>query len=150
MKTQSLRILFLILIACSFSFAQKESSTSDPILQAMHAELDRSKSQLKLENMGAPYYIDYRVMDMDVLSLEASYGAIRVNVRTRIRYVRAEVRLGNYKQDSFYGRGVGSIKLLPLDDDIQTLRHQIWLATDEAYKAANEALTEKQAQLKNF
>jgi TldD protein len=151
MKNKFLCLLLFVLIAGSFVFAQKESfGNADPVLQAMHTELDRSKTQLKLENMGAPYYIDYRVMDMDVFSAEASYGAIRTNVRTRIRYVRVEVRLGNYKQDSFYGRGVGTVQVLPLDDDIQNLRHQIWLATDEAYKAANEAFTEKQAQLKNF
>src|SRR5882724_3101174 len=45
---------------------------------------------------------------------------------------------------------MGTLQLLPLDNDIQTLRHQIWLAADQAYKAANEALTEKQAHLKNF
>jgi predicted Zn-dependent protease len=151
MKTRSLCLLFFVLIAASFALAQKESSGSaDPILQAMHAELDRSRTQLKLENMSTPYYIDYRVMDLDVFQAEAFYGALRTNVHTRVRYVRVEVRLGNYKQDSFYGRGVGTIQLLPLDNDIQTLRHQIWLATDEAYKAANEALTEKQAQLNNF
>ena len=147
MKIKSLCIF--VLLTGSLVLAQKESS-SDPILQAMHAELDRSKAQLKLENMGTPYYIDYRVMDLDSLQVEAAYGAIRNNVRTRLRYVRVEVRIGDYKQDSFYGRGEGAIQILPLDNDIQTLRHQIWLATDEAYKAATEALSEKQAHLKNF
>jgi len=36
------------------------------------------------------------------------------------------------------------------DDDPIALRHQIWLATDEAYKAAGQAFTEKQAALKQF
>ena len=116
----------------------------------MHAELDRSKAQLKLENMGTPYYIDYRVMDLDAFEAEAAYGAIRSNVRTQVRYVRVVVRIGSYKQDSLYGQGMGAVQVLPLDNDIQTLRHQIWLATDQAYKAATEALTEKQAHLKNF
>src|SRR5262249_5461551 len=38
----------------------------------------------------------------------------------------------------------------PLDDDPIALRHQIWLATDEAYKAAGQALAEKQALMKQF
>ena len=32
---------------------------------AMRAELDRSKSKLKLEDVAAPYYIEYRVIDLD-------------------------------------------------------------------------------------
>ena len=40
--------------------------------------------------------------------------------------------------------------VVPLGDDIAAARHQIWLATDQAYKAAAEALSAKQAQLKQF
>ena len=36
-------------------------SFSDPILKAMREELDRSKSLLQMENLAAPYYIEYRV-----------------------------------------------------------------------------------------
>ena len=38
----------------------------------------------------------------------------------------------------------------PLDDDEAGLRHQLWLGTDRAYKAAAEALTAKQAELKKY
>ncbi len=143
-------IFFALLAVSGTSAAQKPSTDADPVLQAMHAELDRSKAQLTLENMGAPYYIDYRVMDLDAFQAQASYGAIQNNVRTRLRYVRVVVRVGSYKQDSLYGQGLGTIQVLPLDNDVQNLRHQIWLATDQAYKAATEALTEKQAHLKDF
>src|SRR5207245_9915246 len=38
----------------------------------------------------------------------------------------------------------------PLDDDEASLRHQLWLGTDRAYKAAAEAFTAKQAELKKY
>ena len=150
MKIHILMLVLVLLVVSSAAPAQKQPEDADPVLQAMHAELDRSKSQLKLENMGAPYYIDYRVMDLDAFQAQASYGAIQNNLRTQLRYVRVVVRLGSYKQDSLYGQGLGMIQVLPLDNDIQNLRHQIWLATDMAYKAATEALTVKLAYLKNF
>src|SRR5260370_30306349 len=68
----------------------------------------------------------------------------------RYRVLRPVVRSGNYKQDSYYNQGMGETTILPLDDDPIALRHQIWLATDEAYKASGEAFTEKQAALKQF
>ena len=149
MKARFLMMVAILLLS-SLGIGQNKTTDADPVLQAMHAELDRSKAQLKLENMGAPYYIDYRVMDLDAFEADAAYGAIRSNVRTQLRYIRVVVRVGSYKQDSLYGQGVGTVQVLPLDNDIQNLRHQIWLATDQAYKAATEALTEKQAHLKNF
>jgi len=54
--------------------------------------------------------------------------------RSRIRLLRALVRIGDYKVDSYYGSGQGVSDILPLDGDELALRHQIWLATDQAYK----------------
>jgi predicted Zn-dependent protease len=103
-----------------------------------------------MDNVPRPYYIEYRVNDLDTYSADASFGAVRDEQHARLRVVRAVVRVGDYKQDSYYREGLGTAQILPLDDDPIALRHQIWLATDEAYKAASEALTQKQAALKQF
>ena len=122
----------------------------DALLEALLTELDRSKSQLKMDQVAAPYYIEYRVNDIDDYAAEAAFGALRENQRVRYRVLRVVVRIGDYKQDSYYGQGRGETDILPLDNDPIALRHQIWLATDEAYKSAGQALTEKQAALKQF
>ncbi|MGH9640802.1 MAG: metallopeptidase TldD-related protein, partial [Terriglobales bacterium] len=122
----------------------------DALLDALLTELDRSKTQLKINKVAAPYYIEYRVNDVDDYDAEAAFGALRESQRVRIRLLRVVVRVGDYKQDSYYGQGMGETNVLPLDDDPIALRHQIWLTTDEAYKAASEALAEKQADLKRF
>jgi predicted Zn-dependent protease len=126
------------------------TANGDPLLDALMTELDRSKSQLKMDQVDPPYYIEYRVNDVDDYSAEAAFGAVRENQRVRYRVLRVVVRIGDYKQDSYYGIGMGETNILPLDDDPIALRHQIWLATDDAYKEAVEALTEKQAALKQF
>ena len=125
-------------------------ASADPVLQAMRAELDRSKSKLKIEDVAAPYYIEYRVIDFDDYSAEAAFGALRTDVRTRFRFLRVVVRVGDYKQDSYFGQGEGSVNFLPVDGDVLALRNQLWLATDTAYKLAAQALTAKQAQLKQL
>ena len=116
----------------------------------MLAEMERSKSQLKLADVQAPYYVDYRLTDLDQYMAEAAFGALRISLRTRIRMLRIVVRVGDYKQDSYYGPGEGMVDVGPLDDDETGLRHQLWLGTDRAYKAASEALTAKQAELKKY
>ena len=122
----------------------------DALLEALLTELDRSKAQLKIEQVQAPYYIEYRVNDVDDYDAEAAFGALRESQRVRLRILRVVVRVGDYKQDSYFGQGMGETNILPLDNDPIALRHQIWLTTDEAYKAAGQALADKQAEMKRF
>ena len=146
----AIAIALITLLASAQAKDRVPTAADDPVLQAMRAELDRSKSALKLEGMAAPYYIDYRVIDMDAYAAEAAFGALRNEVHARFRFLRVVVRVGDYKQDSFFGQGQGAMDFMPLDDDVVALRHQIWLATDNAYKAATESLTAKQSQLKQY
>ena len=125
-------------------------AASDPVLRALQTELARSKAQLKMENVGAPFYIEYRVFDVQQFEANAAFGALREQNRTRLRLLRALVRLGDYKVDSYFGSGQGVSDILPLDGDELALRHQIWLATDQAYKGAGEALSGKKSLLKQL
>jgi microcin-processing metallopeptidase PmbA/TldD-like protein len=130
--------------------AAAAAAASDPVLQAMQQELERSKAQLKMENVPAPFYIEYRVMDSDDYQLQAEFGSTENERRARFRFARVVVRVGDYHLDSFYESGTGEAVTMPLDDDTLSLRHALWLATDSAYKSANEALTAKQGLYKRF
>lgn len=121
----------------------------DPVLKAMLAELRRSQEKLQLGEMERPYYIDYQVTDLQDYFADATLGALR-NDQTNIgRLVRVVVRIGDYKQDSYFGEGMGSVEVMPVENNEMALRRQLWLATDKAYKAALSGFTEKRAALKN-
>jgi TldD protein len=130
--------------------AAHDAAKGDALLESLLTELDRSKSELKMDQVQAPYFIEYRVNDVDDFNAEAAFGATRESDRSHIRVLRVVVRIGDYKQDSFYGQGVGSASILPLDNDPIALRRQIWLLTDEAYKSAADAYAEKLSALKQF
>ncbi len=130
--------------------AARAAAKGDGLLEALLTELDRSKAQLKMDQVQAPYYVEYRVNEVEDFGAEAAFGALRENQHIHVRVLRVVVRVGDYRQDSYFGRGQGESSILPLDDDPIALRHQIWLATDEAYKAAGQALAEKQAAMKQF
>jgi TldD protein len=121
----------------------------DPVLKAMVAELKRSQEKLQLGQMERPYYIDYQVTEVQDYQANATLGALREEQLSSGRLVRVVVRIGDYKQDSYFGEGQGSIEIMPTDNSEMALRHQLWFATDKAYKAALSGLTEKQAALKN-
>ena len=138
-------------IACTILVcAMATSARAADVLRALREEMERSKANLKLENVPAPYYIEYRVTEIDQFDASAVFGALRNQQHNHGRLLRVVVRVGDYKQDSFFGTGEGSIDLVPSDDDVFAIRHRIWLATDRAYKAASEALSAKQAALKQL
>ena len=127
-----------------------ELAKGDVLLESLLAELDRSKEHLKMDQVRSPYYIEYRVDDVENLDADASFGALLSNQRQHVRVLRVVVRIGDYRQDSFYNQGMGGATILPLDDDPIAIRRQIWLMTDEAYKSAADAYAEKLSALKQF
>ena len=148
----AIAVLFLTssLLAAPQGKSASTEAASDPILRALQAELSRSKSQLKMDNVGAPFYIEYRVFDVDQFEAGAAFGALLDQNRSRLRLLRAVVRLGDYKVDSFNDAGQGVSDILPLDGDELAIRHQVWMATDQAYKRAGEALATKKSMLKQL
>jgi len=140
----------ILLCGLSTSARAADSASGDVVLRALREEMERSKANLKLENVPAPYYIEYRVTEIDQFEASAVFGALRSQQHNHGRLLRVVVRVGDYKQDSFYGTGDGTIDLVPSDDDVFAIRHRLWLATDRAYKAASEALSAKQAALKQL
>jgi TldD protein len=130
--------------------AANAAAKGDALLEALLTELERSKDHLKMDQVAAPYYIEYRVNDVEDFNADAIFGALRDSQVSHVRVLRVVVRVGDYKQDSYIGQGLGEANILPLDNDPLALRHQIWIITDEAYKAAGEELAAKQAALKQF
>jgi hypothetical protein len=155
MKTILMRLMLLfgLLLGATGAFATEVRSThgsDDPILRCLQEEMARSKTQLRLENMFVPYFIDYRVVDIDDWEADAALGGLRSETHSRIRFLLVQVRLGDYKQDNSSAHGEGAVEVVPLDNDEHAFRFQVWSATDKAYKQAVEALTDKQARLKQL
>jgi predicted Zn-dependent protease len=118
------------------------------VLKAMLEELDRSKSELQLKDFARPFFIQYRIEDVDEFVTRAGFGASESSQRSHQRVTRVTVRVGDNKTDSSGGRGDGSLQMAALDSDPIALRSELWAATDQAYKSALAAYAQKQAALK--
>ncbi|HLY42557.1 MAG TPA: metallopeptidase TldD-related protein [Terracidiphilus sp.] len=150
----SLRISLCVagLLASGSLFAAqtptRADAEKDPVLAAMLAELDRSMSQLQLPGFQKPFFIEYRMEDVEDFETRASFGAGEGMQHSHARIARVTVRVGDYKTDSSGGRGDGAIELAALGDDPIALRSALWSVTDQAYKNALAAFAQKQAALK--
>jgi predicted Zn-dependent protease len=142
-------LLVVSLIASAQSPQQtRADAEKDPLLKAMLVELDRSMSQLQLPGFAKPFFIQYRIEDVDDYETKAEFGASEGGLRTHQRVARITVRVGDAKTDSSGGRGDGALQLAALDDDPVAVRSALWAATDQAYKSALAAYAAKQSELK--
>ena len=142
----------LIVLVASFTpiHAQptRADAEKDPVLKAMLQELDRSMAHLQLSGFEKPYFIEYRVEDVQDFETRASYGATEGSQHSHARVARISVRVGDYKTDNSGPRGDGALQLASIEDDPIALRSALWTGTDQAYKAALAAYAQKQAELK--
>jgi opacity protein-like surface antigen len=126
----------------------RADAEKDPILKAMLEELDRSKTQLQLKGFEKPFFIQYRIEDVESYETKAEFGASEGSSHSHQRVARVTVRVGDYKTDSSGSRTEGALQMAALDDDPVALRSALWAATDMAYKNALSAYAQKQAALK--
>jgi predicted Zn-dependent protease len=132
-----------------------------PMLSAMADELARSMKELRMKDQPAPYFIEYEVWDRAQTRVTARLGALTEDLTGKSRTLRVGVRVGSYDFDSSLfnapGAGGGGVVELaadgsisaPLDDDYDTMRRQIWLATDAAYKRSVSVFARKKAAFQN-
>ncbi|HEY2165258.1 MAG TPA: metallopeptidase TldD-related protein, partial [Gemmatimonadaceae bacterium] len=152
--------IFGLLGAASLAGAQgsqpaAQAPRNDVVVRAMRDELARSVQQLRLDTLPKPYFIAYRVTEGQGEGASARLGSLVGDGDGRgSRFLQVEVRVGDYAFDNTNYFGAGFIPTqfvgfggLPVDDDYQELRRQIWLATDRAYKQALEGLSQKRAAL---
>ena len=152
MAKMTTRVAGLVMTAAMIALtpqAKAQAAVSDPLLKAMQAELERAKT-LHLQQMQTPYFVEYRVEDIDEFEASADYGALTRRQTSHQRILRVTVRIGDYKTDNSTAQGNGTAQLTTVDDDVTALRYGLWAATDEAYKNALRGYSAKQAQLKGF
>ncbi len=123
----------------------------------MHDELERSMARLRIPGMDKPFYIEYRLLDLDIKNVSASFGSLVGSSTTRTRAMSVDVRVGDYhldssnfiSEDGFQGF-IGSTGEVGIDRDYNSLRQDLWIATDQAYKAAVTQMSLKQAFLRSL
>ncbi len=136
--------------------AKRESPAGDPpVLGALKGELARSLSGLRMTGEPGPYYLSYTVTDATETAYRATLGALVENRSARARVLRADVRVGDYAFDSSrfiaggLGGAMGSLALVPTDDDELAMRRHVWLTTDSTYKNAVQVFSRKKAAFAN-
>ncbi len=163
--SRAMRFTVLLLAAAALlngTPLRAQGKDNDQTLRAMRDEMARAKTRLELRIPGTeqpvrPYFLQYRLLDLDVKQVVAEFGALVSSTTTRNRFMDVDARIGTYKLDSsnfisddgFRGF-IGPTGAVGIDRDYDSLRQDLWIATDQAFKEAVETYSRKQAYLSSL
>ena len=146
----------LLGVALLLALAPSPRAQESPMLAAMRDEMARSMADLKMKGEPAPYYIEYEIDDIFSMRAIARFGGIVDDVADHSRTLRVQVRVGDYAFDSSRfvtqdrgAAGAVASATIPLDDNYDAIRREIWLASDTAYKRAVSLFAKKKAAFQN-
>ncbi|MBI4907091.1 MAG: hypothetical protein HY820_25925 [Acidobacteria bacterium] len=133
----------------------QQAPENDIVFKAMKDEMARGR-QLRVVG-DPPYFIEYALDDSDLFTVSATYGALVTESHNRLRHPRVRIRVGDPKLDNsnhIFSEMYRGTRYDPgqfsLDDNYDSLRLELWLATDRVYKQALEAFARKKASLRNI
>lgn len=129
--------------------------------RALQDELRRSMDSLSIESLKKPYYLEYTFRYRWSARAKVSLGGTLDSGQTASARLTVGIRVGSPERDNtnffdaallFFGGDDDETyrnRPVPLEPSYARMRHQAWLATDAAYKAAVEQYAKKEAVLKN-
>lgn len=136
----------LLLAGCArLAAAAPADGPTPPVLTAMEDEIGRSMAALSKADPAA-YFLSYTVADREVSEVSGSNGAVLSSSDGRTRWLEVQTRVGTYQLDDTHKLGdrppsrTSPGSSATIDDDVPTLRREIWRETDRQYRAAAEAL----------
>jgi len=125
-------------------FAQNDN----PVISAIQKEVDRNKSELKMENMAPPFFISYSVMDFYNYNMTASLGSISSFNETHFRRGIPRLLVGDYQRNNLNLTGSSQqTSTTSLFDNANGIPVTIWKDLDNSYKNAIEQYKTKMAVL---
>ena len=135
-------MLALLLSLTLSAFAETE--TTDPVLDAMTTELDRSFEALQSQET-PPYWMQLAITEHQYEGLTFADGALFDEMEKRTRVADVDVRVGDWTLDNthplidggyFSDEPTHFSESVPLGDDPLMLRRYIWKVVDQAYKTS--------------
>jgi predicted Zn-dependent protease len=131
----------------------EEGKPSDIVISSMQKELDRSFAKLKNIASAPLYFMSYSLYDIERVNYRATYGAINNDDCSHYRVLNVDLRVGDKHLDNSHqlragqyasaplALGMGHYRggSFPLQDDPDAIRNRLWMATDSAFKSAQQS-----------
>ncbi|CCQ89410.1 TldD/PmbA family [Nitrospina gracilis 3/211] len=147
MKRYFFGSLALIWVAAALP-AKAETGNGAKIFQAMEEEMARSLKELRVDDFGPPYFINYQVRHHDRAEVVATFGSLLESDIKQKQTLFVDVKVGDPEFDSSHPQSHQYVTeaLIPLDNQVDALRRALWYETDLRYKQAIVNLLKKKGR----
>lgn len=149
MRSQNRLVALLLPAIFSVVNCALPAHADDIVLQAMSDELDRSVNNLKIEQKAKPYFIGYRATDDKRFRITYELGQKAEEEHANNRVVDIDLHAGDKTFDNtteLVGHGTRDrSRYLPIDENYDGIRRQLWVLTDDTYKDASEEYEKQDA-----
>ncbi|MFM7339791.1 MAG: hypothetical protein ACKO2H_06735, partial [Bacteroidota bacterium] len=133
-------LAILIFFSSIFSL---HANSHDELMRAMRDEAKRALSELRVESLQKPYYVEYLLTIRNTESVKATMGGTINSKQGKSAVLTVGIRVGNPSFDNtnffdvslgFFGSGDDEESFknrrIPIELDYASLRRELWLATD--------------------
>ncbi|MFH1110242.1 MAG: metallopeptidase TldD-related protein [Planctomycetota bacterium] len=136
--------------------ASGKTAAPQPLMTYLADELAYTMEHMATEDGTKPFYLNYTAYEEHTATISASLGAITQDQRGDERNLNIDLRVGDYTLDNTHQlRGGGPSHVfgsgniaLPLGDDADAVRHELWYHTDKMFKNSAKRLTQVKTDLK--
>lgn len=133
--------------------APPAAGAGPPLVRILARELDRNFRILREKGDPAPYYMCYRVTEVESDGLSATLGAVTERGSAHRRSLDCSVRTGTANLDNFHSINGErpqrtASALLPVEDSEPAIARIAWRETDRAWRSAAERLMQVQSSAK--
>lgn len=140
-----IRIVLYLSIGCFV--ASSVQAQQDSLFTIVEKELKREMNAFSEISQG-PYFLAYRINDMEIASLGSSFGSLTSQFRDRARLLVTDVRVGDYQFDNTHTMedlddmpyddmiGQSGVAELPYDNRAEAIQVILWQQTQNAYRAS--------------
>ena len=146
----------ILLVALFWGLHAVFAQAENPVISAIQKEVDRNKTELKMEGVAPPFFISYTIFDMYNYSLSASLGTIINYSESHQRRGVPRVLVGDYHRNTANVVAVRPVfpAVTSLHDNDTGIPITIWRVLDDMYKNTVEqyktrmAILQQQTQTK--
>src|SRR5271168_294726 len=137
--------LLFVLLFCGLPV----NAVTDPVMQALVDEMDRTTKSLRLDPHPPPYYASFTIKDIDQYGCFSCLGSKAEMTHYSDRQLKPVARIGNDKLDSSFPSTTRPdyYSEIAVDNDYTAIRRAARITMDKIYKNAIPTIEWKKASL---
>ena len=155
--TKYIVTIFILIFSLPEVISQELQKKDSIITAALRDELNRNMEKLVEEGYEKPFFMGYRISDLQLKVASSTLGALTISREAKTRDWNTRIMVGDYEindenfNDSFEGNSNDTyFESVPLEVDYWGIRRMLWASTNNVYKRAARLYKQKVKAINDY